>query len=94
MLVVVTESDALPAFERALLESGDRGFTVVPRVWGRGRSGMHAGDRVHPGGSSLLFLVVPEEDLASTQDLLRRVRDQEGVADRTKMFVVPAAEIP
>ncbi len=93
MLVVVTDSDAMPAFERALVESGDRGFTVVPTVTGRGRSGLHAGDRVHPGGSSLLLLVVPEEDTAGALRLLREVRDREHAGERTKIFSVPASDL-
>lgn len=93
MLVVVTDADAMPAFKRALVESGDRGFTVLPTVSGRGRSGLHAGDRVHPGHSSLLFLVVPEEDAPAAIGLLRAVRDREQAAARTRIFSVPAAEL-
>jgi len=92
MLVVVADSDAMPAFERALVDSGDNGFTVVPTVSGRGRSGLHAGDRVHPGGSSVLFLVLPDEDEETTVNVLRAVRDRENVADTTRIFSVPAAE--
>jgi hypothetical protein len=92
MLVVVTDSDAMPAFERALIDSGDHGFTVVPTVSGRGRSGLHAGDRVHPGGSSVLFLVLRDEDEEATVNLLRAVRHRENVADTTRIFSVPAAE--
>jgi hypothetical protein len=93
MLVVVTDSEAMPAFERALVENGDHGFTVVPTVSGRGRRGLHAGDRVHPGGSSLLFLVLPEEDAVTALALLRAVRDREHVGDTTRIFSVPAAEL-
>jgi hypothetical protein len=94
MLVVVTDSDAMPAFERALVDSGDVGFTVVPTVSGRGRSGLHAGDRVHPGGSSVLFLVLPDEDGEAAVKVLRKVRDRENVADTTRIFSLPAAELP
>jgi hypothetical protein len=92
MLVVVADSEAMPAFERALVDSGDVGFTVVPTVSGRGRSGLHAGDRVHPGGSSVLFLVLPDEDEEAAVSVLRAVRDRENVADTTRIFSVPAAE--
>jgi hypothetical protein len=92
MLVVVTDSDAIPAFERALVDSGDHGFTVVPTVSGRGRSGLHAGDRVHPGASSLLLLVLSESEAAGALALLRAVRDREHVADATRIFSVPAVE--
>ena len=94
MLVVVTDSDAMPAFERALVDSGDVGFTVVPTMSGRGRSGLHAGDRVHPGGSSVLFVVLPDEDEAAAAKVLRAVRDRENVADTTRIFSLPAAELP
>ena len=92
MLVVVADSEAMPAFERALVDSGDHGFTVVPTVSGRGRSGLHAGDRVHPGGSSVLFLVLPAEEEEATVNMLRAVRDRENLADTTRIFSVPAAE--
>jgi hypothetical protein len=92
MLVVVADSDAMPAFERALVDSGDHGFTVVPTVSGRGRSGLHAGDRVHPGGSSVLFLVVRDEDEQAAVSVLRAVRDRENVSDTTRIFSVPAVE--
>jgi nitrogen regulatory protein P-II len=92
MLVVVADSDAMPAFERALVDSGDHGFTVVPTVSGRGRSGLHAGDRVHPGGSSVLFMVLPDEDEESTVNVLRAVRDRENVAETTRIFSMPAAD--
>jgi hypothetical protein len=92
MLVVIADSDAMPAFERALVDSGDHGFTVVPTVSGRGRSGLHAGDRVHPGGSSVLFLVVRDEDEQAAVSVLRAVRDRENVSDTTRIFSVPAVE--
>jgi hypothetical protein len=93
MLLVLTDTDAMKEFERALLESGDRGFTVAPRVYGRGRSGLHAGDRVHPGASSMLFTVVPEGDLAETLGLLRAARDRAGAAALTKIYSLPVEEV-
>lgn len=91
-IVVITDSDAIPAFERALLESGDRGFTVVPTVWGRGKTGFKAGDRVHPGGSSLLFTVVAEEEQKAVLALVREVRDRAGARELTKIYVTGVEE--
>jgi hypothetical protein len=93
MLLVITDSEALPAFERGFLESGGRGFTVAPRVYGRGRSGMHAGTRAHPGASSLLFTVVPEAEEAETLRFLRELRDRAGAAERTKIYALPAEDV-
>ena len=90
-IIVVTDSVAMPAFERALLEV-ERGFTVFPEIVGSGRSGLKTGNRVHPGSSSLLLTIVPEEELSAVRALLRRVRDEAGVAEGTRFFAFDASE--
>jgi hypothetical protein len=90
-VVVLTDSEAMPAFEKALLEA-DSGFTVIPGLVGSGRTGLKQGDRIHPGASSLLFAVVPAERWKAVQALLRRVRDQAGVAEATRFFAFDAEE--
>lgn len=60
VILVVTDSDAMKEFERAFVKSGDRGFTIVPTVLGRGKTSLKAGDRVHPGGSSLLLTALAD----------------------------------
>ena len=92
-VVLITDSEAMGGFERALMEASDRGFTVVPTVWGRGRSGLKAGDRIHPGASSLLFSVLPEDDLPATLALLRRVREESGTPEETRLYVTDVDEI-
>jgi hypothetical protein len=92
-VIVITDSAAMHAFERAFLESGDRGFTVVPTLVGRGRTGLKAGDRVHPGASSLLFTVLAENEVEGTLAFLRGVRDAAGVRDQTKLYVAPIDEV-
>ena len=84
-LLVVTDSEAVPAFERALAEAHE-GFTVLPAVVGSGRSGLKAGDRVHPGGSSLIFTVLTEGEEQRTLGVLRQARDAAGFGDRTRMW--------
>jgi hypothetical protein len=90
-VVVVTDSEAMPAFERALIEA-ERGFTVIPQTIGSGRSGLKTGNRVHPGASSLLFAVVPVAHWKAVKALLRRVRDEAGVADATRLFAFDAED--
>lgn len=85
-VVVITDSEAVKDFERAFLEDGSRGFTIVPTVYGAGRSGLKAGDRVHPGASSLLFTVVEDDQLPPTLEFVRAVRDRSGAADATKIY--------
>jgi len=92
-VVVITDSDAMEAFERAFLESGDRGFTIMPTVAGRGKTGLKTGDRVHPGGSSLLFTVLADDDVEGALAFLRSVRDTEGVREQTKIYVAAVEDV-
>ena len=93
-VVVITEAGAMKDFERAFLEAGTRGFTIVPAVFGRGRSGLKTGDRVHPGGSSLLFTIVSDGELAEVVAFLGRVRDRAGVRESTRMYTAAVDEVP
>ena len=89
----MTDSEAVPVFQRALAEEHE-GFTVLPAVVGSGRSGLKAGDRVHPGSSSLIFTVMTEGEEERTLGALRQARDAAGCAERTRMwsFEVEAAD--
>ncbi len=91
-VVVITDSEAMKDFERAFLEAGSRGFTILPTVAGRGRTGLKTGDRVHPGGSSLLFTVVPDEEVAGALDFLREVRARADAEASTKIYVAEVTE--
>lgn len=93
LLLVVTDSEAARAFEHGFLSQGERGFTVVPRVFGRGRTGLRAGDRVHPGGSSLLFTVVEDGDAEPALAFLKRTRDEAGAREVTKIYSLPVEDL-
>jgi len=92
-LLIVTDSDAVPAFERTLAEERE-GFTVLKTVVGSGRTGVKAGDRVHPGSSSVILTVMSEGEEERTLAALRQARDAEGHRERTRMwsFDVSAAD--
>jgi hypothetical protein len=93
-IMLITDSEVMPEFERVLLAEGHQGFTVVPAVAGSGRHGLKTGDRVHPGSSSLLLTVAAEAGAAGLLTLLRRVRDDGGYGESTRMwsFVVEEAD--
>jgi hypothetical protein len=93
MLLVITEQEALPAFERGLIESSDQGFTIAPRVYGRGKSGLRAGSRAHPGASSLLFTVVEDAEVQPTLGLLRALRDEAAARAVTRIYSLPVEPV-
>jgi len=91
-ILVVTDSEALPSFEQALAGRSD-GFTVIPGLVGKGRSGLKTGDRVHPGGSSLLLTVVSEHEAAAVVSLIKTARDESGFADETRIWTFAAESV-
>ena len=92
-IVIVTDAWAVPEFERAFLTCGDRGFTVIPDVRGKGRTGFKAGDRVHPGGSSLIFTVVQDDEAPNCVTFLKEVAEKAGVRPATRLFVAAVEEV-
>lgn len=92
-ILLVTDSEAMPEFERVLIGAGHQGFTVLPALAGSGRQGLKTGDRVHPGSSSLLLAVVPEAEEAPLVQRLRRLRDERGWGELTRMWSFAAEEL-
>jgi hypothetical protein len=92
-VILITESDTMPEFERALLARSHTGFTVLPAVAASGRHGFKTGDRVHPGGSSVLLTIVPDGEAQALLDMLRRVRDEKQAAETTRVWTFPAEEM-
>jgi hypothetical protein len=90
-LLIITDSEAVPAFERVLAEERE-GFTVLPAVAGSGRHGLKTGDRVHPGSSSAVFTVMTEGEEAQTLRAVREARDASGLAGRTRMWTFTVEE--
>jgi len=90
---VITDSEAMLTFERRFLDDGQRGFTIVPTAVGRGKTGLKAGDRVHPGASSLLFTVVEDGDVDETLAFLKGIREAARAEQVTKIYVATAEEV-
>ncbi len=91
--MLVSDSEAMREFERVLIGAGHQGFTVLPALAGSGRHGLRTGDRVHPGGSSLLLTVVAEADEKPLLQTLRRLRDERGWGEVTRMWSFAADEV-
>jgi nitrogen regulatory protein PII len=88
MILAVADAAQVDALRRALKTAGAPGYTELPVLEGAGRTGVHAGDRVHPGALVMLFTVVANEAATSLFETLVRERDAAG--DRvTRFFVLP-----
>jgi hypothetical protein len=88
MILIVADAARVDAIRGDLAALGAAGYTAIAVSEGAGRSGVHTGDRVHPGALAALFVVESEERAPALFDQLVRRRDAAG--DRiTRFFLVP-----
>jgi hypothetical protein len=88
MLLGIADATRLDTLRRVLHAAGAPGYTELPVVEGVGRTGVHAGDRVHPGALVALFAVV--EDAAAAPLFEKLVQERDATGDRvTRFFVLP-----
>ena len=88
LIMMYADATRLEAVRKCLKELNAPGYTVLPVEEGAGRTGVHTGDRVHPG--SLALVMVIEEDgraEAMFEELVRR-RDAHG-DHMSKLFLMP-----
>lgn len=88
MIWMVADAARSAAIRADLAELEVQGYSVLPVAEGSGRTGHHAGDRIHPGG--LVAFVIVDEDATGTRifDQLTERRDRAG--DKiTRLFLLP-----
>ena len=88
MVLGIADAARIDSLRRALNEAHTPGYTEMPVVEGSGRTGIHAGDRVHPGALVAVFTIVDDGAATPLFDTLVRLRDASG--DRvTRFFILP-----
>jgi nitrogen regulatory protein PII len=88
MILMMADETRMDAIRHDLHELRASGYTAFPVVEGAGRTGLHAGDRVHPGALVAVMVVEAGDRVDRLFDELVRRRDAAG--DRvTKLFLVP-----
>ena len=55
MILVIADAARVDEFSRYCMDLGCGGYTMLPVIQGAGRTGVHAGDRVHPGIGCVLY---------------------------------------
>jgi nitrogen regulatory protein PII len=88
MVLMMADAARLDRIRRDLGELDAPGYTACPVLEGAGRTGIHAGDRVHPGGLVMIMVAAPDSDAEKLFTELVRRRDE--AADRvTRLFILP-----
>ena len=88
MLLAIADAARIDALRHDLEDLDVGGWSVLPVLEGHGRTGVHAGDRVHPGGLVVVFAVVEDIEAHPLLDALARRRDASG-DPVTRFFLLP-----
>ena len=88
MILALVNAARLDALRRELAAAAAPGYSIVPVAEGSGRTGVHAGDRIHPGALAAVFVV--DEDARASALLERLARWRDGAGDDvTRFFLLP-----
>ena len=88
LVLVFADAARLDVIRRDLHDLKVPGYSVLPVVEGEGRTGLHSGDRIHPGALAALFVVAPDDEAATLFEELARRRDVAGDTI-TRLFMLP-----
>lgn len=78
MVLMVVDATRIDPLRRDLAALGAPGYTVVPVVEGAGRTGIHSGDRIHPGALALVMVLDQDERATRLFEEMARRRDAQG----------------
>ena len=88
MILMMADAARLDAIRHDLRELRASGHTALPVIEGADRTGLHAGDRAHPGALVAVMVVEPGDRVNTLFDELVRRRDAAG-DQVTRLFLVP-----
>ena len=88
MILMMADAGRWPAIREEIQALGAPGYSAIPVLEGAGRTGVHAGDRIHPGGLVAVFIVEP--DPPATQMFESLVRQRDAARDRvSRLYLLP-----
>jgi hypothetical protein len=88
LVILFADAARLDVIRRELHDLKAPGYSVLPVVEGEGRTGLHSGDRIHPGALAAIFVVAPDEQATTLFEDLARRRDAAGDTI-TRLFMLP-----
>jgi hypothetical protein len=88
MILIYADATRLDALRQGLRDLNAPGYTVLAVEEGAGRTGLHTGDRVHPGALALVMVIDEDAKAEAMFDELVRRRDAHG-DHLSKLFLMP-----
>lgn len=88
MVLIVADAARVDAVRSDLAALGTPGYTVLPVSEGHGRTGVHAGDRVHPGALALVMVIDEDTRAQRVFEEMAKRRDAHGDSV-SRLFMIP-----
>lgn len=92
-LMIFVDADRARDVERLLEVRDLPGYTEIPNVLGKGRTGRKLGTRAFPGSTTLYFTVAPRPEGEGLVRALRELRDSRGPAEGLKVYAFNSEEL-
>jgi hypothetical protein len=88
MMLMMADATRIDAVRKDLAALGAPGYTVLPVAEGRGRTGIHSADRIHPG--ALAMVMVIDEAVSATRIFDEMVKRRDAHGDLvSRLFLMP-----
>ena len=93
LLMILVDSNHQEDVENLLEDHDVPGFTELPNVLGKGRTGRKMGTRAFPGSSTLYFVGIGDEGCHGLCDRLKELQQQAGPEEGLKAYTIDSTEI-
>ncbi len=88
MLMMMADATRIDSVRKDLATVGAPGYTVIPVAEGRGRTGIHKADRIHPG--ALAMVMVIDEDASAERIFEEMTKRRDAHGDLiSRLFLLP-----
>ncbi len=88
MLMMMADATRIDMVRKDLASLGAPGYTVIPVAEGRGRTGIHTADRIHPGALAMVLVFDEAASADRLFDEMAKRRDAHGDL-LSRLFLIP-----
>jgi hypothetical protein len=93
LLMIFVDADHAEDVHRLLEEHGVPGYSQLPNVLGKGKTGHKLGSRAFPGSSTLFVVILAEGECAGLCDRLKEMRDRKDPEEGLKAYILDTMEV-
>ena len=93
LLMIVVDSNHKADVEKILEDHDVAGFTEIPNVLGKGKTGRKSGSRAFPGSSTLYFTAVDSEICKTLCTDLQTLNEEAGKEEGLFAFALQAETV-